>query len=121
MAAEGASSRARRWTSRPWAAQRWRALLSVPNRTPLRTKLLAALLALVIIALAAISVSSFWLLRSYLTSQDDPNLRAAYAYIVSNQDYPPAVGQLVPAKYSNILVGIEQQGVPLSPASTQSG
>jgi len=120
MTAEGASSRARRWTSRPWAAQRWRALLSVPNRTPLRTKLLAALLALVIIALAAISVSSFWLLRSYLTSQDDPNLRAAYGYIVSNQDYPPLPGQVYPF-HSNILVGIEQQGVPLTPASTQGG
>ena len=48
MAAEGASSRARLWPVRHWTAQRWRALLSVPNRTPLRTKLITALLALVI-------------------------------------------------------------------------
>jgi two-component system OmpR family sensor kinase len=121
MAAEGASSQARLRSARYWTAQRWRALLTVPNRTPLRTKLLAALLALVIIALAAISVSSFWLLRSYLTSQDDPSLRAAYGTIVSQQAYPPVPGQVYAYGHSNILVGLEQQGVPLSPANTQGG
>jgi two-component system OmpR family sensor kinase len=120
-AAEGASRQDRLRSARYWTAQRWRALRSVPNRTPLRTKLLAALLALVIIALAAISVSSFWLLRSYLTSQDDPSLRAAYGNIVSQQAYPPVPGQVYAYGHSNILVGIEQQGVPLSPTNTQGG
>ena len=66
MTAEGSSSR---------AARRWQALRDLPDRTSLRTKLITGLLALVIVAVAAISVSSVWVLRSYLTSQDDSQLR----------------------------------------------
>jgi two-component system, OmpR family, sensor kinase len=120
MTSQGASSRARRWTARPWTAQRWRALLSLPNRTPLRTKLICALLALVIIALAAISVSSFWLLRSYLTSQDDTNLRAVYDTINSTQNYPAQPGLAYGIAHTNFTVGIEQ-AAPLTPASAQGG
>src|ERR1700683_1452049 len=122
MAAEGASSRARLWPVRHWTAQRWRALLTVPNRTPLRTKLLAALLALVIIALAAISVSSFWLLRSYMTSQDDPQLQTIYSSIVnSNQPLSFVPGQLSQVHGLNIRVGVQQSGTPLSSVGGQSG
>jgi two-component system, OmpR family, sensor kinase len=116
MTAEGASSRARQWSARHWVALR-----DLPHHTPMRTKLLAALLALVIIALAAISISSFWLLRSYLTSQDDPQLQVAFGNIMANQNYPPTPEQVYHYRYSNILAGTQQPGAPLSPAGTQSG
>ena len=54
-----------------------------PSRTSLRTKLITALLALVIVALAAISVSSGWLLRSYLTSQNDTQLQSVFNSVVT--------------------------------------
>ena len=66
MTTEGAAYRAPR--SR-------RGLRDLPNRMSLRAKLITGLLALVIVAVAAISISSAWVLRSYLTSQDDTQLR----------------------------------------------
>src|SRR2546430_511063 len=68
-----------------------RAAGQLSSRTSLRTKLITALLALVIIALAAISVSSGWLLRSNLTSQDDPQLQSVFG-----GNIPPPVGGFVP-------------------------
>jgi two-component system OmpR family sensor kinase len=44
------------------------------DRTPLRVKLITAMLALVIMALAAISVASVFVLRSYLYNERDPQL-----------------------------------------------
>jgi len=49
------------------------------DRMSLRTKLIIGLLALVIAAVAAISISSVWVLRSYLVSQDDRQIQAAYS------------------------------------------
>jgi two-component system OmpR family sensor kinase len=122
MTFEGASSRARLWAVRHWTARHWRALHSVPSRTPLRAKLIAALLALVIIALAAISISSFWLLRSYLTSQDDPQLLTIYSNVVnSNQPLSFVPGQLTPLHGTNIEVGVQQTGSPLNSVDGQSG
>jgi two-component system OmpR family sensor kinase len=48
------------------------------DRTPLRTKLIAAVLALVVMALAAISITSVILLRSNLTQQQDGRLKALF-------------------------------------------
>ena len=73
MTAQGASSTGRHWAGRPWQA-----LHDLSDRTPLRTKLITALLALVAVALVAISVSSGWVLRSYLTTQGDSQLQAAF-------------------------------------------
>jgi two-component system OmpR family sensor kinase len=49
------------------------------QRTPLRTKLITAVLALVIMALAAISIASVYMLRGYVTTQRDNQL---------TQDFP---------------------------------
>jgi two-component system OmpR family sensor kinase len=49
----------------------------VLDRTPLRTKLIAAVLALVVMALAAISVASVIVLQSYLYTQRDGQLQQA--------------------------------------------
>ena len=53
-----------------------RALRGLSDRTSLRTKLIAALLALVTVALVAISVSSGWVLRSYLTRRIDSGMQS---------------------------------------------
>ena len=92
------------------------------SRTPLRTKLITALLALVVVALAAISVSSVWLLRSYLTSQDDNQLQSVFNYIVSSNRADTFVpGQLYQVNPTNVLVGIQPPGTPLSSAGMQYG
>ena len=111
-----------------WTARQWTALRSLSDRTSLRTKLITALLALVATAVAAVSISSAWVLGSYLTSQDDPQLQSAFSNVVHNfdimvndqpQDFVP--GQANFLRNTNILVGIQQQGATLSPPSPQNG
>src|SRR5579862_6479315 len=53
----------------------WRAARDLPPRPPLRVELISAVLALVAIALVATSVVGILLLRSYLLSQADQQLR----------------------------------------------
>ncbi len=118
MTAEGAGSQGGHWPTRPWRAAR-----QLSARTPLRTKLITALLGLVVIALAAISVSGGWLLRSYLTTQYDSQLQSAFDGIVSNQVFTFVPGEIYQVRGMNILVGVEQPGTQLSPppSSQQSG
>jgi two-component system OmpR family sensor kinase len=52
----------------------WESLRKLPERTPLRVKLVSALLALVAIALAVISVSSLVIFRGYLQHQTENQL-----------------------------------------------
>jgi two-component system OmpR family sensor kinase len=56
---------------------RW--VRGISHRTSLRTKLVTAVLGLVIAALVVISVLSTWILRSYLTTQDDPALTSTFS------------------------------------------
>jgi two-component system OmpR family sensor kinase len=116
MTAAEASSRARHWT-----AQHWHALRGLPHRTPMQTKLIAALLALVVAALAAISVSSVWVLRSYLTSQDDNQLRPVFGIFANSQSLAIPPGGLYPYNHSSIMVGVQQTGSPFSAVGGQSG
>ena len=102
----------------------WLALRRLSNRTPLRTKLITALLALVIVALAAISVSSVWMLRSYLSQQTTPR---CVRYEQSNgQTVSLEPGQT--HEVHSILVGVERQeprsawpvtSIPASPRRRQ--
>jgi two-component system, OmpR family, sensor kinase len=102
------------------AAQPWRAVRGLNDRTSLRTKLITALLVLVALAVAAMSISSALVLRSYLVSQDDPQLQAAYDTIVSNSLMNGAQpGQ--PYLWHGYLVAIQQPGVPISASGTQPG
>ena len=55
----------------------WRSARQLPSRTPLRVKLIAAVLALVTAALAVISIAGIAFMRSYLLNQADNQLRAA--------------------------------------------
>jgi two-component system, OmpR family, sensor kinase len=111
----------RRRTGRPWQVLR-----EFSDRTSLRTKLITALLALVAVALVAISVSSGWVLRSYLTTQDDALLQSTYDTIVSNSVYsdqanPFVPGQVLQVKGTNILTGVQEPGLPFSIPGGQSG
>src|ERR1039458_8145712 len=111
MTLEGAQSRGGRWRARPW-----RGLRSLSNRTPLRTKLITALLALVIVALAAISVSSGRVLRSYLTELYDGQLQTTFASISRISLLPGQSTQV-----NGSLVGVQQPGTPLSSSGMQVG
>jgi two-component system, OmpR family, sensor kinase len=117
MTAEGSAYRAPR---------SWHGLRDLPNRMSLRAKLITGLLALVIVAVAAISISSAWVLRSYLISQDDNQLQSAlhglYANIVSGEEpHIPVPGTTyLVGVGDNIFAGIQEPGTSLSPPS-QSG
>ncbi|MDR2987993.1 MAG: HAMP domain-containing histidine kinase [Nocardiopsaceae bacterium] len=55
----------------------WRSARQLPGRTPLRVKLIAAVLALVTAALAVISIAGIAFMRGYLLNQADQELKAA--------------------------------------------
>jgi two-component system OmpR family sensor kinase len=106
----------RHWTRRPWPALR-----DLSDRTPLRTKLITSLLVLVAAALVAISVSSGWILRSYLTTQRDSQLQSVFNAAVSSPPEGFAPGQVYQVKGTNVLVGVQEPGTPLSISGGQSG
>src|SRR5271170_5651417 len=106
------------------AARRWQSLRDWPSRTSLRTKLITGLLALVIAAVAAISISSVWVLRSYLTSQDDNQLRSVYSSIVSGGQATgmiPGTTYWVRGTSPTTWVGVEDPSTPLSSSGSGSG
>src|SRR6516225_2134434 len=105
-----------------WAARRWHALRDLSNRMSLRTKMITGLLALVIAAVAAISISSVWVLRSYLVSQDDAQLQSVYSSLINGwpPDRPPGYAYRVVGT-SNIFAGIQEPGTTLSPSGSQGG
>jgi two-component system, OmpR family, sensor kinase len=106
-----------------WAARPWRALRDLNDRTSLRTKLITALLVLVALAVAAMSVSSAWLLRSYLVSQNDGHLKSVYNTIVSTGQ---ANGLTPGPAYSihgvnDIWVWVQEPGTELGAPGSPSG
>jgi two-component system, OmpR family, sensor kinase len=58
----------------PRSSRFWQSVRQLPERTPLRTKLITAVLVLVAIALAVISVAGLSFLRSYLLGTADQQL-----------------------------------------------
>ncbi len=76
MTAERASSQEGHWAARSWWAVR-----RLSARTPLRTKLVTALLALVAIALAVISFVGIAVFGGYLQDQVDVQLRGLDAQV----------------------------------------
>jgi len=59
------------------------ALRRLSRRTPLRTKLIAAVLGLVALALVAISIASVYMLRAYVTTERDSSLGGAYRALIN--------------------------------------
>jgi two-component system, OmpR family, sensor kinase len=108
---------------------RWpgKALRDLSNRMSLRTRLITGLLALVIVAVAAISVSSTWVVRSYLTSQQDSQLQTVLHGVytglnnqASSTAAPGVVGQ-VRGTSDNVFAGVQEWGTPLSAPGSQPG
>jgi two-component system OmpR family sensor kinase len=92
------------------------ALRRLSDRTPLRTKLITAVLALVILALAAISVATSYMLRGYVTTQHDGQLQAAMAFAngPGNGTFPYA-GYAEPfSRGSELIVAIQAPGSQLT-------
>jgi two-component system OmpR family sensor kinase len=101
-------------------------LRQVSDRTPLRTKLTAAVLALVIMALAIISLTGIYVLRSYLTSQDDNQVASAYQYITRQLESGagfPVVNTFFPVGggHPYAYVGLQLYGQHLVPQTPSGG
>ena len=79
------SSETRKHRRSPWGAAK-----RLSDRTPLRTKLITAVLALVIMALAAISVASVFMLRGYVTTQHDNDLVSVVRHCQRHAPHPAA-------------------------------
>jgi two-component system, OmpR family, sensor kinase len=79
-------------------------------RTPLRTKLITAVLGLVIMALAAISIASVYMLRSYVTTQRDSQLAQVFDTLPHSPRllYSVTPGDAVP--YDGIVFGLQLPG-----------
>ena len=94
----------------------------ISERTSLRTKLITAVLGLVIVALVVISIASTWILRSYLTTQYDTELRS---YATSSSAGGTIQISATPGYAYNtragITVGIQTTGNQLSWASSSGG
>jgi two-component system, OmpR family, sensor kinase len=114
MTAEKASSRIG-----DWARRSRRTIHRLSEGTPLRIKLITALLALVIVALGAISVASVYVLGSYLTTQSDNQLQVAFSNLDRNDlaGKPPGYFYRV-FGYQNVFAGIQEPGGQLAWASS---
>jgi len=110
MMLQGAGTSIGRWTK----PQR-RAIRRLSERTPLRVKLITAVLALVIIALGAISVASVYVLHSYLTTQSDTELKGAISTLNTDSLISNPPGYLYPIRYQqNLFAGIQLPGKQLA-------
>jgi two-component system, OmpR family, sensor kinase len=92
------------------------ALRRLSMRTPLRTKLITAVLALVILALAAISVASVYMLRSYVTTQHDTDIDSVMYHVNQGGRLPGNVslGYASPSFQTDVVVGLQVPGSQLA-------
>jgi two-component system, OmpR family, sensor kinase len=90
----------------------------VSDRTPLRTKLIAAVLLLVIMALAAISTASVYMLRGYVTTQKDATLTELGGAVTFGKAFPPGYAVASPSLPGYIgIVQAPGKQVTLAPGS----
>ncbi len=92
----------------------WRAVRQLPERTPLRVKLITAVLALVVVALVVISIAGISVLRSYLLGQADSELQAQARTAVGQVEQSLAFGR--PDSASGYAVGWIPSGGSYQPA-----
>jgi two-component system, OmpR family, sensor kinase len=109
----------------PWRhrdQRRLRFLRKLSDRTSLRTKLITALLALVILALAAISVASVVVLNTYLTTQRDNQLQGGLNSVLNGRLGQVTLGQAYGGVGDGMIAGIVQPGHQLtSPPALGNG
>src|ERR1700751_5431281 len=75
-------------TTASWLHRAQGDLRRLSGRTPIRVKIIAALLALVIIALAIISTVSLAVFRNYLQGRADTQLLSLYQQTLSSMHQP---------------------------------
>ena len=98
----------------------WQKLRQFSDRTPLRTKLIAAVLALVIMALVAISAASVLILRPFLYQQRDDDLRAEFDNVKNMQFRgDPGYAYAAPGT-AGMVAGFQQPGKQLVPYVSQN-
>ena len=90
----------------------WEPFKQLSDRTPLRTKLITAMLALVIMALAAISVTSVVVLQQYLYTQRDSQLAEVFNHVMHTPG-GLAVQLDYPYPYSGVTVAVQGPGTQL--------
>ena len=73
-----------------WAVRAWRSVRRLSDRTSLRTKLVAALLALVMLALLVISFVTITKLQDYLVGRADTQLQQESAHITQQSFHGPS-------------------------------
>jgi len=104
------------WTGR-WIRRQQRAIRRLSERTPLRVKLITAVLALVTIALGAIGVASVYVLHSYLTTQSDNELKDEFGNLAVEPGnlvtLPPGYLYRVVGQ-QNLFAGIQLPGSQLA-------
>ena len=95
--------------------QAWGSLRGLPDRTPLRVKMVTAVLALVAIALAVISVAGISLLKNYLLDQADRTLQS-YAHQAEGYvgDYVSGGGVQNPYSSQGYVIWIPSHGQPVA-------
>ncbi len=103
----GANAPASHRSARPWDGLR-----QISDRTSLRTKLITAVLALVIMALAAISIASVVVLRSYLYTQRDTNLQNVFNELTNSQLHTE-LGVTFSTNSPGIIAAVQQPGSQL--------
>ena len=102
------------WTGR-WVGRQRRAIRRLSERTPLRVKLITAVLALVTIGLGAIGVASVYVLHSYLTTQSDNELKAGFSTLDTESLISKPPGYLYPfARQQTLFAGIQLPGGQLA-------
>src|SRR5437763_7868793 len=104
------------WAGR-WIRRQQRAIRRLSELTPLRVKLITAVLALVTIALGAIGVASVYVLHSYLTTQSDNELKGEFGNLVIDPGnlvtQPPGYLYRVYGQ-QNLFAGIQLPGDQLA-------
>ncbi len=97
------------------SAPPWRAFKDLSDRTPLRTKLITAVLALVVLALVAISIASVVVLRSYLYTQRDSSLEQVFdGLTVDGSVSAPQLGVAYPVRtVPGMITAVQQPGSQL--------
>lgn len=81
------------------------------ERTPLRTKLITAVLLLVIMAIAAISIASVYMLRGYVTTQRDTTLTQGFPGIQTSGLAP---GYASPTRVPGYIILVQRPGSQVS-------
>jgi len=110
-------------TTAPWLDRAQGKLRRWSGRTPIRVKIIAALLALVIVALAIISTVSLAVFRNYLQGRADTQLVSLYNSTIGNMRQQAQFGQPVTRIYGSyappeLVEVLNAQGQVLTPPAS---